>query len=109
MAAIIEKLLSNWKDFKNYLKHKCKEMKLEDLIVRLRIEEDNRVSEKKIGNHSMESKAHVLKRDIKPIRKGSMLANKGPRVVIPRGSKAIALCATNRDIVQRIVETVKHK
>ena len=38
-----------------------------------------------------------------------MLANKGPRVVIPRGLKAIALCATNRDIVQRIVETVKHK
>ena len=36
VAAIIEKLLSNWKDFKNYLKHKRKEMKLEDLIVRLR-------------------------------------------------------------------------
>ena len=52
VAAIIEKLPPNWKDFKNYLKHKRKEMKLEDLIVRLRIEEDNRVSEKKIGNHS---------------------------------------------------------
>ena len=78
VAAIIEKLLPNWKDFKYYLKHKSKEMKLEDLIVRL-------------------------------TRKGSMLANKGPRVVIPRGSKAISLCATNWDIVQRIVETVKHK
>ena len=41
VAAIIEKLPPNWKDFKNYLKHKCKEMKLEDLIMRLRIEEDN--------------------------------------------------------------------
>ena len=36
VAAIIEKLPPNLKDFKNYLKHKRKEMKLEDLIVRLR-------------------------------------------------------------------------
>ena len=60
VAAIIEKLPPNWKDFKNYLKHKHKEMKLEDLIMILRIDEDNRVSEKKVGNHSMESKAQVI-------------------------------------------------
>ncbi|KAK3040476.1 hypothetical protein RJ639_028761 [Escallonia herrerae] len=42
VAALIKKLPPTWKEFKNYLKHKCKEMKLEDLIVRLRIEEDNR-------------------------------------------------------------------
>ncbi|KAK3024747.1 hypothetical protein RJ639_043690 [Escallonia herrerae] len=46
VAALIDKLPPTWKDFKNYLKHKHKEMKLEDLIVRLRIEEDNRQSEK---------------------------------------------------------------
>ncbi|XP_070013388.1 uncharacterized protein [Nicotiana sylvestris] len=46
-GAMIEKLPPLWKDFKNYLKHKCKEMLLEELIVRLRIEEDNKVSEKK--------------------------------------------------------------
>ncbi|KAK6128170.1 hypothetical protein DH2020_038089 [Rehmannia glutinosa] len=45
VAAIIEKLPSSWKDFKNYLKHKRKEMGIEDLIVRLHIEEDNRDSE----------------------------------------------------------------
>ncbi|KAL0290604.1 UNVERIFIED_CONTAM: hypothetical protein Scaly_2665200 [Sesamum calycinum] len=44
VAAMIEKLPPLWKDFKNYLKHKGKEMGLEDLIVRLRIEEDNRLS-----------------------------------------------------------------
>ena len=49
VAAIIEKLPPNRKDFKNYLKHKRKEMKLEDLIVRLRIQEDNRFSGKKSG------------------------------------------------------------
>ena len=43
------------KDFKNYLKHKRKEMNLEDLIVRLRIEEDNRVFEKR-GNQAFQFK-----------------------------------------------------
>ena len=38
VATIIEKLPSSWKEFKNYLKHKRKEMKLEDLIVRMRID-----------------------------------------------------------------------
>ncbi|XP_070051234.1 uncharacterized protein [Nicotiana tomentosiformis] len=36
VAAMIEKLPPLWKDFKNYLKHKRKEMSLEDLIVRKR-------------------------------------------------------------------------
>ncbi|XP_070024877.1 uncharacterized protein [Nicotiana sylvestris] len=47
VAAFIEKLPPLWKDFKNYLKYKRKEMALEDLIVRLRIEEDNKAAEKK--------------------------------------------------------------
>ena len=51
VAAIIEKLPPSWKYFKIYLKHKRKEMRLEDLIVRLRIEEDNRSSERALGNH----------------------------------------------------------
>lgn len=42
VAAVIEKLPPSWANFKNYLKHKRKEMNLEDLTVRLRIEEDNR-------------------------------------------------------------------
>ncbi|XP_070005748.1 uncharacterized protein [Nicotiana sylvestris] len=46
VAAMIEKLSPLWKDFKNYLKHKRKEMWLKDLIVRLRIEEDNKDTEK---------------------------------------------------------------
>ena len=60
VAAIIEKLPPSWKYFKNYLKHKRKEMRLEDLIVRLRIEEDNRSSERALGNHYMESKANFV-------------------------------------------------
>ena len=60
VAAIIEKLSPSWKDFKNYLKHKRKEMRLEDLIVRLRIEEDNRSSERAVGNYYMESKVNIV-------------------------------------------------
>ncbi|KAL6581162.1 hypothetical protein OROMI_007085 [Orobanche minor] len=47
VAIVIEKLPSTWKCFKNYLKHKRKEMSMEDLILRLWIEEDNRGSEKR--------------------------------------------------------------
>ncbi|KAK3033160.1 hypothetical protein RJ639_036344 [Escallonia herrerae] len=60
VATLIEKLPPTWKDFKNYLKHKHKEMKLEDLIVRLRIEEDNGQSEKKAINYHQEAKANVF-------------------------------------------------
>ncbi|XP_048442449.1 uncharacterized protein LOC125478346 [Pyrus x bretschneideri] len=60
VAAVIEKLPPAWKDFKNYLKYKCKEMGLEDLIVRLRIEEDNRYSKKKSNSQFMQAKAHIV-------------------------------------------------
>ena len=33
VAAIIEKLPLEWKDFKNYLKHKRKEMNLEEMNI----------------------------------------------------------------------------
>ena len=46
VATIIEKLFHAWKDFKNYLKYKRKEMSIEGLIIRLYFEEDNRGSEK---------------------------------------------------------------
>ena len=60
VAAILEKLPPSWKDFKNYLEHKCKEMNLEKLIVRLRIKEDSRGNEKKSVNSSMGTKANIV-------------------------------------------------
>ncbi|CAH9071850.1 unnamed protein product, partial [Cuscuta epithymum] len=61
VAVIIEKLPPKWRDFKNYLKHKRKEMSLEELIVRLRIEEDNRKSEHKADkSSSMDAKANMV-------------------------------------------------
>ncbi|CAL8091268.1 unnamed protein product [Prunus armeniaca] len=60
VASLIEKLPPNWKEFKSYLKHKRKEMSMEDLIVRLRIEEDNRISENKNVVSNMEAKANIV-------------------------------------------------
>ncbi|XP_075523986.1 uncharacterized protein LOC142556411 [Primulina tabacum] len=48
VTAIVEKLPPAWKDFKNYLKHKRKEMNIEELIFRLRIEEDIKSSERRL-------------------------------------------------------------
>ena len=60
VATIVEKLPPVWRDFKKYLKHKCKELKLKDLTVRLRIEEDNRKSKKRSNKNSYEVKANVI-------------------------------------------------
>ncbi|KAK6145650.1 hypothetical protein DH2020_022470 [Rehmannia glutinosa] len=60
VAALIEKLPPSWRDFKNYLKHKRKEVGLEDLIVKLRIEEDNRRIDSMSRLQPMESKANLL-------------------------------------------------
>lgn len=69
VAAIIEKLPPSWKDFKNYLKHKRKEMGLEDLIVRLRIEEDNRQSEVKNDKKAIEARANLAEASTSKKRK----------------------------------------
>lgn len=59
VAAMIEKLPPSWVDFKNYLKHKRKDMTVEDLIVRLRIEEDNKLALKNTYSNGS-SKANVV-------------------------------------------------
>ena len=76
VAAFIEKLPPSWRDFKNYLKHKRKELSLEDLIVRLRIEEDNRLSEKKVGKNLEVSRANVVEGS-KPNKKRTMPGKSG--------------------------------
>ncbi|KAL8103846.1 hypothetical protein AgCh_028150 [Apium graveolens] len=81
VAAVIEKLPPGWKDFKNYLKHKRKEMSMEDLIVRLCIEEDNRGSEKKVNVATEKANMVEHAQSSKPKKtnssKGAKLAPKG--------------------------------
>lgn len=54
-------LLSLWKDFKNYLKHKWKEKNMEQLV-QLRIESDNCNNDEKVPIMGG-SKANVVKHD----------------------------------------------
>ncbi|KAF3654693.1 putative phosphoserine aminotransferase, chloroplastic-like [Capsicum annuum] len=63
VAVIIEKLTPMWKDFKNYLKHKLKEMTVEDLIVRLHMEEDNKAVERRSKGNSTINGAHIVEDD----------------------------------------------
>ncbi|XP_023755289.1 uncharacterized protein LOC111903763 [Lactuca sativa] len=72
VASMFEKLPPGWIDFKNYLKHKRKEMSVEELVVRLRIEEDNRMAMKK-GSEVESSKVHMVEADQTSKSKG-----KGP-------------------------------
>ncbi|GJY01852.1 pol polyprotein [Tanacetum coccineum] len=62
-AAIIEKLPPSWVEFKNYLKHKRKEMSVEDLVVHLRIEEDNKLAQKDIYAPDS-AKANMVEHDV---------------------------------------------
>ena len=80
VAAIIEKLSHVWKDFKNYLKHKRKEMSIENLIIRLHIEEDNRGYEKK-GAHTIgETKANFVEHGQSSKSKKSNNKGKGDKL-----------------------------
>ena len=84
VAAIIEKLPPAWEDFKNYLKHKRNEMSIEDLIIRLRIEEGNRGFEKKMAHISGEAKANFVEHG--QSSKFEKVSNKGKRSKLgPKG------------------------
>ncbi|XP_009764095.2 uncharacterized protein [Nicotiana sylvestris] len=65
------------KDFKNYLKHKRKEMTLEDLIVHLRIEEDNKAAEKKYCDNSIIMGTNIIEEASTSNRKRKKLS--GPK------------------------------
>ena len=78
VAAIIEKLPLEWKDFQNYLKDKQKEMSIEDLVVRLRIEEDSRCFEKR-GYNMYVAKANVVEHGQSSKFKKNK-SNKGPKL-----------------------------
>jgi hypothetical protein len=49
MVAIIGKLPPSWKEFKNYFKHKSKKTGVEDLILRQRVEKENKLSKKELS------------------------------------------------------------
>jgi hypothetical protein len=79
MTIIIKKLLSSWKKFKYYLKHNSKKMWVKDLILRLRIEEDNKLSKWRANFSNIVPKANFMKQVVKFLNK--MLNKKGKSIV----------------------------
>ncbi|XP_060672709.1 uncharacterized protein LOC132803523 [Ziziphus jujuba] len=59
VAAMIKKLPPSWGDFRNYLKHKRNEMDMEALIGKIRIEDDNRRSDRRFMKAGI--KANIIK------------------------------------------------
>ncbi|KAJ9546855.1 hypothetical protein OSB04_019398 [Centaurea solstitialis] len=59
VSAIIEKLPPTWKDFKLYLKHLTEEMTFDQLVLKLRVEEDNRKTETD-GGTSLDPNANMV-------------------------------------------------
>ncbi|KAH0654259.1 hypothetical protein KY285_031717 [Solanum tuberosum] len=82
VAAIIEKLPPLWKDFKNYLKHKRKEMTIEDLMVKLRIKEDNKAAEKRSRGNSAISRLNIVEED--PTKSKKRRKASGPKSNPPK-------------------------
>ena len=95
VAAIIEKLPPGWKEFKNYFKHKRKEMKLEELIICLRIEEDNRNSDRK-GKNPMVAKSNVVEHggtsNLKKRKHTGQGSKQGPKVFGNKKAKFQGKC-----------------
>lgn len=63
VPVIIEKLPPMWKDFKKYLKYKRKEISVEDLIVRMHIEEDNKAAKRMSKGNSAISGENIIEDD----------------------------------------------
>lgn len=97
VEAIIDKLSSMCKDLKNYLKHKRKDLKLEDLIVKLWIEEYNR------NTKNSKSKYTILewRSKTRPIYQNQAVDTKESVITMmsnqenPRSSKDIAISVAN--------------
>lgn len=56
---MIKKLAFSWNDFKIYLKYMHREMKIKDLVLRLRVEEDHRKKDK-VDRHIYEARTHIV-------------------------------------------------
>ncbi|KAK2998418.1 hypothetical protein RJ639_024094, partial [Escallonia herrerae] len=59
-GSLIEKLPESWSDYKSMMKHKRKDMTLEDVIVQIRIEEKNKSCEKATKAKEFTSKANLI-------------------------------------------------
>ncbi|KAL0423341.1 UNVERIFIED_CONTAM: hypothetical protein Sradi_0868900 [Sesamum radiatum] len=64
---LLEKFLPSWSEYHNHLKHKKKDLNLQELISHMRTEEANRLKDKEIPNSSISFKANLV--ESSPFRK----------------------------------------
>ena len=60
VSYLVETLLESWKDYKNNMKYKRKQMSQEDVIIHIRIEEQNRNRDNVEKTKELFSKANVI-------------------------------------------------
>ena len=74
---LIEKLPNLWKDYKDSMKHKRKHMSFEDVIVHIRIEEENKIRDKAEKATEFSSKVNMVKSNTSwPKKKGNLIYSK---------------------------------
>ncbi|KAK4383081.1 hypothetical protein Sango_2811900 [Sesamum angolense] len=57
---LLEKFPPSWNDYRNHLKHKKRDLMLQELISHMRTEEANRLKDKEISNSSFSIKAKLV-------------------------------------------------
>ncbi|KAL0349104.1 UNVERIFIED_CONTAM: hypothetical protein Sangu_1138200 [Sesamum angustifolium] len=57
---LLEKFPPSWNDYRNHLKHKKRDLMLQELISHMRTEEANRLKDKEISNSSFSIKANLV-------------------------------------------------
>ena len=72
---LVETLPESWKDYKNSIKHNRKKVSLEDVIIHIRIEEQNRNRDNIETTKELSSKANVVEEKFKPINNRSRKQN----------------------------------
>ena len=63
---LVETLPKSWKDYKNNMKNKRKQMSLEDVMIHIKIQEQNQKKDNVEKTKELTSKANVVEEKLKP-------------------------------------------
>ena len=83
---LIETLPDSWKDYKNSMKHRRKQMSLEDVIIHIRIEEQNKTRYKAERAKELSSKVNVVEERRRP--KFNRPKRPNPRLILTHQTRS---------------------
>nr|XP_048330637.1 uncharacterized protein LOC125422606 [Ziziphus jujuba var. spinosa] len=87
VACMIEKLPPSWSNLRNYLKHKRKKMDMETFIGKLRIEDDNRKSNKRASKARLKANVVEYSQSFNNKKKTGKASKFGPKGGISKKTK----------------------